>query len=570
MNPFRVIWNRYRGWITVYVLSGIAIAFLTTYSANYYQRIIDRFADGTLDLVGILLYGGVLIGLCLLNYLDEYPGRKLEHGVFLSLKVMALEKMRVIDYLAYQGVGTGTLVQRIETGSAAGRDMLCGFWLCLLRQLLPSMGFSLFFIGRISVPVLLAILAGYAVVFAVTRLLLSALTRIKERILVNEESLTHTLVRGFMELVVFRVNRRFAREITRAKAAQNEIVGAKIHMTMIHEAFFTIFALLVTVLKVGILIYAWKTRSITIGAAVALLALVDNAYTPIAIFNVLLVQYRLDKTAYARYAAFLGLPDDPQLTSGTPAPAQGDIDLRNVAFSYGSRPVFSGLNVQIASGERVALVGESGSGKSTLIKLLMGLIKPSGGEIRIGGQDMTHFDLNDYYGRVAYVSQDTPVFDGTLRENLVFDAPKSEDDLRRALDEAGLSRWFAGLPDGLDTQLGERGVTLSGGERQRLALARLSFSSAGLVVLDEATSAMDNLTERAVMTQVMARMEGRTVLVIAHRLESVRDFPRIMVFREGQLHARGTFASLMEQDGYFRGLYRAYERREKDAAGGNE
>ena len=205
----------------------------------------------------------------------------------------------------------------------------------------------------------------------------------------------------------------------------------------------------------------------------------------------------------------------------------------------------------------MALVGESGSGKSTLVKILVGLLKYEQGSVSYGGVELRDICLGNLYGHVSYLSQDTPVFDGTIRENLVFDRDISDEELLEALRAVRLSHLLAADSRGLDAEIGERGACLSGGEKQRLALARLWLSSAELVILDEATSAMDNLTEEAVMGALLPRLSGRTVIAIAHRLQSVAGFDRIVVFREGKIVGQGAFQELMAADAYFRELYRA-------------
>ena len=280
----------------IYILSGISIAFLSNFNANYFQHLIDRFSAGTLKVSGIIIYGMILIAVCVLNYLDEYPGRSLEHGIFLDLKLKALKKISKIDYRIYQKMGTGKRLQRIENGAAAGKGILFDFIFCLLRQLIPSIAFSMVFIYRINKKVMLIILAGYAAVFIITNLLLKVLYKIKEHILSNEEKMNHFLVRGFMEMVVFRLNKRFKYEIEKAEGAKKEITSSKVKMTLIHEAFFALFAFMVIMIKISVIVYGWMTDALSIGAVVALLLLVDNAYTPVAVFNVLFVQYKLDKT----------------------------------------------------------------------------------------------------------------------------------------------------------------------------------------------------------------------------------------------------------------------------------
>lgn len=203
----------------------------------------------------------------------------------------------------------------------------------------------------------------------------------------------------------------------------------------------------------------------------------------------------------------------------------------------------------------MAFVGESGSGKSTLAKILIGLLKYESGEILIDDKPLKRFSLESLYEKVSYLSQDTPVFDGTIRENLVFEKEVLEDELYTSLENTQLLPLLAALDSGLDTRIGEKGACLSGGEKQRLALARLWFDHAEIVVLDEATSALDNVTEHIVMKNVLAQVKDAAVIAIAHRLTSIRDFDKIYVFREGSIVGSGTFSELLEENAYFNELY---------------
>lgn len=556
MKTLATMAKKYRYLIGGYILMGLIRAFLNTFSSSSLQNLIDHFTLGDLRAWHITVYGSALILLYIFNYLDEYPARKLENGIRLSLKTTALKKLAVIDYLAYTKLGTGKMIQRIENGAQAGTAILFSYYLHIAAELLPAMVFSIGFIFSISRAVTLAIGLGYIAVFLIANLLLKALYKVKLSILSNEEQLNHILVRGFMEMVVFRINRRFARESEKAQAAADEIVSAKIKIAMIHEAFFTIFAVMIGFVKIGVIIYGWQTKLLTIGEIIALIALVDNAYTPIAIFNVVYVQYKLDKVAYGRFADFIDGEDERGLTQGDVfTPAQADITLTQVTFAYEESKLFDGLDLRIHHGHSTALVGESGSGKSTVMKLLTGLLHPQGGRVCIGDCDLGKVDLRTYYPHIAYLPQEPSIFDGTLRENLVFDDIVDDAKLVDALDAVGLTTLLARLPNGMDTQLGERGVSLSGGERQQLALARLWFSTAQLVLLDEATSAIDNLTEARVMKNVMHHLSGRTVVAVAHRLDSIRDFDTIVVFDKGQIIETGQFDDLLQGHTHFSVLY---------------
>ena len=558
MNYLKEIAGKNKIWICIYISLGIGLSFLSNYNISFFQKLIDKFTDGTLSLPVILVYGGLLLLLCLGNYLDEYPMQKLNNGIYLDLKLLALYKTSRIDYLAYQSMGTGKLIQRVENGAMAGKNILCQFWFRIARELLPSALFSLFFIYRLNHVIACTVACGYLLVFLITNLLLKLLYRMKERVLDNEELLNHFLTRGFMEMVVFRLNRKFGAEIKKAEKARDQIVRSKIGISFIHEAFFAAFAILITLIKAALIIYAWYTRSISIGSVVALLTLVDNAYTPIAIFNVLFVQFRLDLSAFGRYADFLDLPEESRLFEGKKLPEfHGDISIRKAVFSYHDMPVLKEVSLSISPGEKVALAGNSGSGKSTLIKLIAGLLKTEEGSILIDGNDLNRLNLDSYYRHITYIPQESPVFDGTLRENLFFDALLPDEDAIRVLNKVQLKGWFDNLPDGLDTQLGEKGIKLSGGERQRLALARLWFSSSRLIILDEATSAMDNVTEELVMNEVLSLTNGRNIIAIAHRLNSIRSFDRIILLKNGRLEGDGSFSDLMTYNPYFQELYRA-------------
>ena len=558
MRYIKEILKNNRIWVLAYIGLGIFNAFMANYKTDYFQKVIDGLATGTLTFAGVITYGLILLVNYCMNYLDNYPEKKLEYGIYLDFKLLSLRKISTIDYTEYQKIGTGKLVQRIENGSSAGRNVVFNFWLRLIRDLLPTIVFSVYFIWKIDKIITYILFVGYMLIFIITNILLKFLYKIKEKILNSEELFNHFLVRGFMEMLVFRMSKQFPSEIKKTRSAKENIVSSKVKMNMIHEAFFTIFALLVAMLDIGILFYAWKTKNLTVGSIVALIALIENAYTPIAIFNVLYVQYKLDKASYKRFEEFLDLKDDNQLRNGNAINTDiGEIAIKNLSFQYEERKIIDDLSLFIKRGQKIAFVGESGSGKSTVIKILLGLLKYNQGEICLGDMELSGICLNNLYDKVSYISQDVPIFDGTIKENLVFEKNVSKEQMLDALSEVQLSHLVENLAEGLDTEIGEKGTCLSGGEKQRLAFARLWFENPELVILDEATSAMDNLTEENVMKSVMQKMKDKTVIAIAHRLNSIAGFDRIILFREGKIVGQGTFEELLHTDSYFKELYNA-------------
>ncbi len=544
--------------IIIYVLTGILINFLDLYSVTYYQKILDSFQYGTLTLVPLLIYGCLLIISTILGYVENYPEQQVKNKLYLDFKLQSLKKMKTIDYLEYQKIGTGKLTQRVEDGATASRDVIINFWLKIFRYLLPTAMFSVLFIFTVKKELVLFILLGYLIVILISNLILNKLYKLKEKILFNEEFLNKHLVRGFMELVVFRTNKKFDTEIKVSKNGIKNIVDGKTKIKLVHEIFFSVFALIVNLLKVLILCYSVMKSDLSVGAIVTVITLLGKAYEPIAIFNVEYVDYKLNKVAVKKYIELLSTKDDKCLRNGKEiSKITGDIVLKNVTFSYSdsSKKIIDNLSMRIKANTSVALVGESGAGKSTIIKLIMGFIKYSKGNILIDNNELSDLNLNSYYDNVTYVSQEAPIFDGTLRENLVFDKKVSNDKIEEVLKLVGLDKFYERLEKGLESELGEKGIRMSGGERQRVALARLFFDDSKIIILDEATSAMDNITEKIVMQNIVKKLTNKTFIIIAHRLETIKEVDEIYVLSDGAIIEKGNYNCLLEKNGYFARLY---------------
>lgn len=544
--------------IVFYVVIGITINFIDLYSVTYYQKILDAYQFKTLTIIPLVIYVLLLIISTVLGYIDNYPEQQVKNKLYLDFKLQSLKKMKMIDYLEYQKLGTGRLIQKVEDGATASKDVIIDFYLKTIRYLIPTALFSLLFIFRVKKELVLFVFLGYIIVIIASNIILKRLYKLKENILVNQEFLNKHLVRGFMELVVFRTNKKFNTEIEVSKDGIKNITNSKTKIKLVHEVFFTLFALIVNILKVIVLGYAVLISNLSVGAVVTVISLLGKAYEPIAIFNVEYVDYKLNKVTVKRYIDFLELKDDLSLEKGKQIESiKGDIELKNVSFGYNQNNLIKDLSLTIKENQSIAFVGESGSGKSTLIKLIIGLIKPKQGKVLIDRQNLSDLNLNSFYDHVTYVSQEAPIFDGTLRENLVFDKHISDEEVEKVLDLVCLNDFYKNLEKGLETELGEKGVKASGGERQRIALARLFFDNSKIIILDEATSAMDNITEKIVMNNVVKNLKHKTLIVIAHRLETIKDVDKIFVIKNGQIKEQGKYKTLLNKNGYFSTLYRS-------------
>jgi ATP-binding cassette subfamily B protein len=260
---------------------------------------------------------------------------------------------------------------------------------------------------------------------------------------------------------------------------------------------------------------------------------------------------------YRRFEEFIEAPEDRNLESGEIiTEIHGNIEFRDVFFDYGQVKILNKLSFSIARGTSVAIVGLSGGGKSTLIKLIVGLLKKDKGELLLDGKDIDEIHLDSYYDHISYLSQDTPIFDATIRDNIVFDEHTlSDEELYEILEKVHLQEKVSQLPDRLDTLVGERGVKLSGGERQRLAFARIIAQKRNILILDEPVSALDNITEQSLMETILKEFKDKTIIIVAHRLNFIKDVDKILVVDQGSIVGEGKFADLIEHCESFKALW---------------
>ncbi|MDQ0797954.1 ABC transporter ATP-binding protein [Streptomyces sp. B1I3] len=234
-----------------------------------------------------------------------------------------------------------------------------------------------------------------------------------------------------------------------------------------------------------------------------------------------------------------------------------DVRFEQVTFAHaGAKPLFERLDLEVSSGAKIGLVGRSGGGKTTLSRLLLRMTDIDSGRIMIGGQDISKLRQADLRSLIAYVPQDPAMFHRTLRDNIAFARPDATDaEIRRAAEAAHVTEFADALADGFDTMVGERGVKLSGGQRQRVALARAILRDAPILLLDEATSALDSESEVLVQKALWHLMEGRTALVVAHRLSTVATMDRLVVLDRGRIIEEGTHQQLLASEGAYAKLW---------------
>ena len=310
-----------------------------------------------------------------------------------------------------------------------------------------------------------------------------------------------------------------------------------------------------------LVIGGWLTLEgqIEVGIYSVLVFMTQRLLWPMTRLGETLDQYQ---RAMASTKRIFGLLDvRPTMQPGVSAlalPVRGDIKFEKVSFGYADGgDVLRGLNIRVPSGETHAIVGATGAGKSTVIRLLMRFHDPRSGRVLIDGHDLRELSYVSLRDAMGYVSQDVFLFHGTVRENIAYGRPgATHEQIVAAARSAEADEFIQALPNGYDTVVGERGQKLSGGQRQRLSLARAILRDPAILVLDEATSAVDNETEAAIQRSLAQVTKGRTSLVIAHRLSTVRDADCIWVLEAGQVVESGTHDELVEMGGLYAALWR--------------
>ena len=292
----------------------------------------------------------------------------------------------------------------------------------------------------------------------------------------------------------------------------------------------------------------------TIGDFAKFLLFLSLFYEPIDRLNSLNQMLLSGRAAADRVFEILDSEDEPNSTAGAELPTEiaGHVRFDNVTFAYQDQPTLNGITLDAQPGQTIALVGSTGAGKTTVLSLLARFYEATSGEITIDGIDVGTLAKSSLRDRLAYVTQEAFLFNGTVRENLLLAKRHATDaDLWSALEAAHANHFVKGLPKQLDTNVGERGVKLSGGEKQRLSIARALLKNAPILLLDEATASVDSETERQIQDALDRLMANRTAFVIAHRLSTIQNADRIYVLEKGEVIEQGTHATLLAHGGKY-------------------
>jgi ATP-binding cassette subfamily B protein len=504
--------------------------------------------------LAVLALGGALAG----AWSSFLLGRVGEWTV-LDVRARVVRHVLRARLLDVRRAGTGDLVARITSDSAQLRSMFDVGVTALPASALVA-GVSLVVMGVLDWVLLLIVVATFAVAGTAIAVFVSGMRR---GISAQQRALGEVAQRftaAVSSLAVIKANRAEERTasgiVERAGAAAEAAVSADRA-----QAFITpLMTVGQQIAVIGVLSGSGvRMASGALSAAdfVAFMMYLFQLIAPLTVLATGIARLQAGMAARGRIRTALELPPEAPGSDREPAPVPGApaLRLRGLTGGYDAEPVLRGVDLTVARRGITALVGPSGAGKSTVLNMIERLLPAAGGTVALHGTELADWPLDALRRRIAYVDQSFTLLEGTVRENLVLGSPGPVDDtaLRRVLESVGLAGTVAGLPDGLDTPLGG-GTDLSGGQRQRLALARALLSDADVVLLDEPTSQLDGVNEQ-LLRDVVDRLAGeRAVLVVAHRLSTVRHADRIALLRDGRVVDTGSHEELLRVSAGYRAL----------------
>ncbi|MBI4184412.1 MAG: ATP-binding cassette domain-containing protein [Proteobacteria bacterium] len=524
------------------------------------RRLVDEgFASGNAGLLdqalfALLVMVAVLAAASfgrffLVSWLGERAAADLRRAVF--------DHLLTLDAAFFEITHTGELASRLTTDTTLLQTVIGSSVSVALRNLLMLAGGLAMLVvtspkmtGLVVLVVPLVIVPIVVFGRRVRRLSRLSQDRIADLGVAVEETVSGVrTVQAYVHEAVDR--RRFAGRIEAAFAAAVRRIGARAWLTAI--VIFLVFGAVSVILWVGGHdVLAGRMSAGELSAFVFYAVVVAGS-----VGAVTEVIGDLQRAAGASERLFVLLDTRPRISAPArprplPVPPRGEVGLRAVTFAYPTRPdrpALEDFSLAVAPGERVALVGPSGAGKSTVFHLLLRFYDPGAGSVTLDGVPVNEADPQAVRRRIGLVAQEPAIFAASAADNIRYGRPEAAaDEVRRAAEAAGAAEFIARLPEGFDTYLGERGARLSGGQRQRIAIARAILKDPAVLLLDEATSALDAESERLVQAALEMLMAGRTTLMIAHRLATVRNAERIVVMDRGRVVATGSHAELVRTD----------------------
>lgn len=521
------------------------------------KNLVDGFSFDSLSGVQILLLAGVFVAQMLASGLSIFLLNKFGQQILSGLRDILWRKLLYLPLGHYDREETGGLISRVTNDTNVVKQVVSEHMSGFVNGIISIVG-SIVILLMMDWQMTMVLLLAVPLTLAIMMPLGRKMHRISRNMQNETASLTSVLTQVLSEVRLVKSSNAEPIEYKRGKSGIAKLFELGVREGKIQAFIAPLMGIVIMMLMVAIIGYGGlrvSNGSITAGELVAFILYLIQIVMPLGQITAFFTQLQKAIGATERMVGILAEVEEDH-ASGERVPAVDHaIELRNLSFHYDQGEVIlNDINFTIPHSRVTALVGPSGSGKTTLFSLLERYYDPQSGHIAYGERDIGQFSLSSWRSQIGYVSQESPLMSGTIRENIVYglDREVSEEELRSVSRMAYADGFIDELPDGFETEVGERGMKLSGGQRQRIAIARALLRNPRILMLDEATSALDSTSERVVQEALNNLMRGRTTLVIAHRLSTVVDADQIVFLEKGKVTGIGTHEQLVASHDLYR------------------
>ena len=567
LKKFISYYKSHTGLFIIDMFCAVLVALCNLYYPTLARRIINEYSlekEITPIVIGAILLLGIYIVKAVATYIVGYYGHVVGVRMQQDMRRDLFDKYQRLPFSYFDDHKTGDLLSRL-TGDLQNVSELAhhGPENVLLAVLMLGGAFIILFKINVTLTLILMGIIPFVVLFTVLsrRSMFDAMKNSRKE-MANINSTLENSITGIRETKAY-----VASHHEKCKFAVNNSLFAKYRCQSVKWIgiynsvmdFLSDFLYLVIIFIGGIFMLKGKINAADF---TAFLLYINMFLNPIHRFVAFFEQFQEGMSGFSRFYEIIQTPDEVDDGTVEISDIKGDVSFEKVTFSYynvddeNRKDVISNLSLDIKAGSTVALVGPSGGGKSTICNLIPRFYNISSGKISVDGIDTSTITLDSLRKNIGIVSQSVFLFDGTVRENIAYARPDATDEeIIEAAKKANIHDFVLTLDDGYDTEVGERGVKLSGGQRQRISIARVFLKNPKLLILDEATSALDNVTEMQIQASLEELAKGRTVIVVAHRLSTVKNADEIVVIDSTGIVERGSHDELMANDGEYKKLY---------------